>query len=54
MREAWRELMFADADLSVKATRAPVAPAQRSPAAMTKINRADDSTMAHRCIASRP
>jgi hypothetical protein len=32
MREAWRELMFADADLSAKATRNPVAPAQHSPA----------------------
>jgi hypothetical protein len=31
--------MFADADLSAKATRDPVAPAQHSKAAMTKINR---------------
>ena len=49
MREAWRELMFADADLSVKATRDPVAPAQRSPAAMVKIRRRrlDDGTPVH-------
>jgi transposase len=49
MREAWRELMFADADLSAKATRDPVAPARRSPAAMTKISRRtlDDGTPVH-------
>ena len=49
MREAWRELMFADADLSAKATRDPVAPARRSPAAMAKINhrRLDDGTPVH-------
>ena len=29
MREAWRELMFADTDQQAKATRDPVAPAQR-------------------------
>jgi transposase len=39
LREAWRELMFADADLSAKATRDPVAPAQRSKAAQLKISR---------------
>jgi transposase len=37
MREAWRELMFADPDQAAKAMRDPVAPAQRSQAAMTKI-----------------
>ena len=30
MREAWRELMFADVDQAAKATRDPVAPAERS------------------------
>ena len=33
MREAWRELMFADTDQAAKATRDPVAPAQRCEAA---------------------
>jgi hypothetical protein len=49
LREVWRELMFADADLSGKATRDPVAPARRSPAAMTKINRRklDDDSPVH-------
>jgi transposase len=36
MREAWRELMFADIDQLAKATRDPVAPARRSEAALTK------------------
>ena len=36
MREAWRELMFADEDQAAKATRDPVAPARRSDAAMKK------------------
>jgi hypothetical protein len=31
MREAWRELLFADEDLQAKQHRDPVAPAQRSP-----------------------
>jgi transposase len=49
MREAWRELMFADADLSAQATRDPVAPAQRSPAAHHKLHRRrlDDGTPVH-------
>jgi transposase len=49
LREAWRELMFADTDLSAKATRDPVAPAQRSKAAMTKISRRklDDGSPVH-------
>ena len=34
MREAWRELMFADPDQQAKATRDPVAPAKRSQAAL--------------------
>jgi hypothetical protein len=49
MREAWRELLFADEDLVAKATRDPVAPAQRSKAAKRKVSthRLDDGTPAH-------
>ena len=49
MREAWRELMFADTDQQSKATRDPVAPAERSPAAQAKAARhaLDDGTPAH-------
>ncbi len=49
MREAWRELMFADTDQVAKATRDPVAPAQRSQAALDKVasHRLDDGTPAH-------
>jgi transposase len=49
MREAWRELMFADADQRTKATRDPVAPARRSKAALAKAARhtLDDGTPAH-------
>jgi transposase len=49
MREAWRELMFADTDSQAKATRDPVAPAQRSKAALAKVARhtLDDGTPAH-------
>ena len=36
MREAWRELMFADTDQAAKATRDPVAPARRSASAQRK------------------
>jgi transposase len=36
MREAWRELMFADQDQDAKKTRDPVAPAKRSKAAEIK------------------
>lgn len=36
MREAWRELMFADPDQDAKKTRDPVAPAKRSEAAEIK------------------
>jgi hypothetical protein len=36
MREAWRELMFADTDQAAKATRDPVAPASRSASASAK------------------
>lgn len=37
MREAWRELLFADEDLAAKTRRDPVAPARRSKAALQKI-----------------
>ena len=49
MREAWRELMFADTDQRAKATRDPVAPAKRSKAAQAKAARhtLDDGTPAH-------
>ena len=49
MREAWRELLFADTDQQAKATRDPVAPAKRSQAALTKVSRhtLDDGTPAH-------
>ena len=36
LREAWRELMFADTDSQAKATRDPVAPATRSASAQVK------------------
>ena len=49
MREAWRELMFADSDQLAKATRDPVAPAKRSKAALAKVasHTLDDGTPAH-------
>jgi len=49
MREAWRELMFADEDQAAKATRDPVAPAQRSEAALRKAHSRtlDDGTPTH-------
>ena len=49
LREAWRELMFADTQLQAKATRDPVAPAKRSKAALAKAARhtLDDGTPAH-------
>ncbi len=49
MREAWRELMFADTDQEAKRTRDPVAPAKRSKAALAKAasKRLDDHTPAH-------
>jgi transposase len=37
MRQAWRELMFADEDQAAKLVRDPVAPATRSDAAMKKV-----------------
>ncbi len=49
MREAWRELMFADPDQAAKAVRDPVAPAQRSQQALDKIalRALDDGTPVH-------
>ena len=49
MREAWRELMFADPDQAAKAIRDPVAPAVRSEAALKKVARhtLDDGSPAH-------
>ena len=49
MREAWRELMFADTDQKAKATRDPVAPARRSEAALAKVasHSLDDGMPAH-------
>ena len=49
MREAWRELMFADTEIGAKATRDPVAPAKRSKAALSKASThtLDDDTPAH-------
>jgi transposase len=37
LREAWRELMFADTQQQAKATRDPVAPAERSSSAQDKV-----------------
>jgi transposase len=49
MREAWRELMFADTDQQAKATRDPVAPAKRSQPAQAKAasHTLEDGTPAH-------
>jgi hypothetical protein len=49
MREAWRELMFADEDLERKKHRDPVAPAERSEAALEKVvtRKLKDGSLAH-------
>lgn len=49
LRDAWRELMFADEDQQAKRTRDPVAPAKRSAAALAKIaeRRLHDATPVH-------
>ena len=49
MREAWRELLFADVDQAAKTVRDPVAPAQRSESALNKIGRRvlDDGSPVH-------
>jgi len=49
LREAWRELLFADEDQAAKQTRDPVAPATRSNAAKAKAaaHTLDDGSPAH-------
>jgi hypothetical protein len=49
LREAWRELLFAETELAAKASRDPVAPAQRSAVAQRKARTGhlDDGTPAH-------
>ena len=49
LRDVWRELLFADTDQAAKATRDPVAPAQRSAAAERKASTRtlEDGTPAH-------
>src|SRR5690625_3828283 len=49
MREAWRELTFADEDQQAKASRDPVAPAKRSATAERKARTQwlDDGTPVH-------
>lgn len=49
LRDAWRELMFADTDQQAKLTRDPVAPAKRSDAALEKLSskHLDDHTPVH-------
>jgi hypothetical protein len=49
MIEAWRPLLFADEDQQSKATRDPVAPAERSDGALEKVHtkRLEDGSLAH-------
>jgi Transposase DDE domain len=49
MTEVWRELLFCDEDQDAKATRDPVAPARRSPAAMHNVQTRtlDDGSEVH-------
>ncbi|MGH7745058.1 MAG: IS1634 family transposase [Steroidobacteraceae bacterium] len=49
MREAWREMLFADEDMKRKTRRDPVAAAQRSDAALNKVatHTLDDGSPAH-------
>lgn len=49
MRQAWRELMFADNEQELKQTRDPVAPAQRSASANAKVasRELEDGTPVH-------
>ncbi len=49
LKEAWRELLFADEDQAAKATRDPVAPAERSAKAKAKVARRchEDGTPIH-------
>jgi len=52
LREAWRELLFADTEQEAKATRDPVAAAQRSASAQHKASTRmlEDGTPAHSFI----
>lgn len=49
MREAWRELMFADTDQAAKVARDPMTPAQRSQQVQDKVAKhtVDDGTPVH-------
>jgi transposase len=49
MTEAWRPLLFADEDQERKASRDPVAPAERSEAALRKVQtkQLDDGSLVH-------
>ncbi len=49
MLEVWRPLLFADEDQAAKTTRDPVAPAERSEAALRKVHAKvlDDGTVVH-------
>jgi hypothetical protein len=49
MREAWRPLLFCDEDQEAKKTRDPVAPTERSEAALRKVHskKLDDGTAVH-------
>jgi len=49
LQEAWRSLLFFDEDQEAKASRDPVAPAKRSPAALRKASSKtlEDSTQVH-------
>jgi transposase len=49
MTEAWRPLLFADEDQESKASRDPVAPAERSDAALRKVHtkQLDDNSVVH-------
>jgi transposase len=49
MTEAWRPLLFADEDQESKASRDPVAPAERSDAALQKVHtkQLDDDSVVH-------
>ena len=54
LREAWRELMFADTEQQAKATRDPVAPATRSASRSGQGRSTHASTTARRRTASPP
>jgi transposase len=49
MRDAWRELLFCDEDQKAKKTRDPIAPAERSEAALRKVHSMvlDDGSEVH-------